>query len=465
MNLSRLLSFISKQTRRNRLPPTIPFSSDAKQNLRKKTKKDSSNKDDLPISDLKIADPMIATGLKRPTEIPFQPRVANKVELIGKIGLPVERQELQGGIASVSVLVQEKYPKLPQFWIPIIFQGELAEIASTHLKQNETVHIVGQLSGDMPLVKINECQANVQVLAHSLSYVRDDGAEIDVSFMEEKPSPVPFKEDKSKNMSTSINPSWEDLVANPQDWCDNRMDKQNGLKKPRYPDFSNKATKAGLWLNVAPEWIFERINDLKFDNSSKSPIQGTAFNASQTFGNCTKVNAGSKENLWKDLLENTEDWWDNRTTKKNPKGPDFSKKITREGLWLNEAPHWVEEKLSELNFNKSSSFNANTAQNFSKNSAFNANTAQSFRSKEDLWKDLVESPDAWYDNRFNKKNPKQPDFKHKDSGEALWISETTPEWARSKFPSMKSKNGKSYSFVATDDSDVPSKSHHTTLLS
>jgi single-strand DNA-binding protein len=53
--------------------------------------------------------------------------------------------------------------------------------------------------------------------------------------------------------------------------------------------------------------------------------------------------------------------------------------------------------------------------------------------KEALWRSLAEKPETWYDNRDKKAqpgaNPKSPDFKHKESGDALWIdSRDTPAW-------------------------------------
>ena len=54
--------------------------------------------------------------------------------------------------------------------------------------------------------------------------------------------------------------------------------------------------------------------------------------------------------------------------------------------------------------------------------------------KDDLWRDCVENPDAWWDNRSRKAepggNPRYPDFKHKESQTPLWIeSRDTPAWA------------------------------------
>ncbi|KAI3929254.1 hypothetical protein MKX01_006490 [Papaver californicum] len=53
------------------------------------------------------------------------------------------------------------------------------------------------------------------------------------------------------------------------------------------------------------------------------------------------------------------------------------------------------------------------------------------------WRDLCENPSRWTDYRKDKLNglvkPKHPDFKHKDSGQPLWLN-TAPEWAISELP-------------------------------
>ena len=63
-----------------------------------------------------------------------------------------------------------------------------------------------------------------------------------------------------------------------------------------------------------------------------------------------------------------------------------------------------------------------------------ANSVSAGGEKDDLWRDCVENPDAWWDNRSRKAepggNPRYPDFKHKESQTPLWIeSRDTPQWA------------------------------------
>ncbi|KAG2719034.1 hypothetical protein I3760_03G248300 [Carya illinoinensis] len=47
--------------------------------------------------------------------------------------------------------------------------------------------------------------------------------------------------------------------------------------------------------------------------------------------------------------------------------------------------------------------------------------ASNVGSVKELWQPFFANPVDWWDNRKNKKNPKYPDFKHKDTGEALWV--------------------------------------------
>ncbi|KAK8968873.1 hypothetical protein KSP40_PGU004580 [Platanthera guangdongensis] len=47
-----------------------------------------------------------------------------------------------------------------------------------------------------------------------------------------------------------------------------------------------------------------------------------------------------------------------------------------------------------------------------------------------LWQLFFASPNEWWDNRLEKRNPNFPDFKHKDTRECLWLSPDDPPWIR-----------------------------------
>lgn len=49
------------------------------------------------------------------------------------------------------------------------------------------------------------------------------------------------------------------------------------------------------------------------------------------------------------------------------------------------------------------------------------------------------NPSEWWDQRKRKRNPKQPDFKHKDTGEALWLSNNDPPWVNKQLQLLDSK--------------------------
>ncbi|GAA0145407.1 DNA metabolism protein [Lithospermum erythrorhizon] len=59
---------------------------------------------------------------------------------------------------------------------------------------------------------------------------------------------------------------------------------------------------------------------------------------------------------------------------------------------------------------------------------------------EELWQAFFANPTEWWDNRKNKRSPNYPDFKHKDTGEALWVEgRTNPTWVKSQLAVLDSK--------------------------
>lgn len=51
-----------------------------------------------------------------------------------------------------------------------------------------------------------------------------------------------------------------------------------------------------------------------------------------------------------------------------------------------------------------------------------------------LWVEYFNNPAAWWDNRGNKRNPRAPDFKHRDNPDkALWIvGKKNPSWVSAR---------------------------------
>ncbi|KAL6894634.1 hypothetical protein ACP4OV_008732 [Aristida adscensionis] len=70
------------------------------------------------------------------------------------------------------------------------------------------------------------------------------------------------------------------------------------------------------------------------------------------------------------------------------------------------------------------------------------NISSSSRSSEELWQAFFANPLDWWDNRTSKKNPRYPDFKHKNTGEALWIDgRNNPNWVISQLAILDSRMG------------------------
>ncbi|PKI45461.1 hypothetical protein CRG98_034116 [Punica granatum] len=56
-----------------------------------------------------------------------------------------------------------------------------------------------------------------------------------------------------------------------------------------------------------------------------------------------------------------------------------------------------------------------------------------------LWQVFFANPYEWWDNRKHKSNSRQPDFKHKDTHEALWLQSNDPPWVKRQLELLDSK--------------------------
>ncbi|KAM3741035.1 hypothetical protein ACB098_08G145200 [Castanea mollissima] len=103
-----------------------------------------------------------------------------------------------------------------------------------------------------------------------------------------------------------------------------------------------------------------------------------------------------------------------------PGSPDFTHKDRCYPLWLTDAPSWVLSELDRVEFDVKTQKPKQVKQHRG----------------EESWKDLVQNPTKWWDNRLNKRNQRAPDFKHKDTGEGLWLN-GSPDWVLPKLPPLK----------------------------
>ncbi|URE05775.1 single-stranded dna binding protein [Musa troglodytarum] len=155
-----------------------------------------------------------------------------------------------------------------------------------------------------------------------------------------------------KKMEKSAENPWDDVVLNPHNWLDNRMAKLKGLLHPKFPDFKHNETQKALWLDGAPCWVSAKLDGLVFRTTRKGEKSDRVLLA-QEKGKYIQKSGEAKqenENLWKSLVDNPIDWWDNRANKFNQKSPDFKHKKTGVALWLSSTtPQWVLANLPPAN--------------------------------------------------------------------------------------------------------------------
>lgn len=340
----------------------------------------------------------------RPSEIPFQAKIANSVNVIGYVHVPVQFESSPDGKCWAGTVLTQTHqisfppssPDSPPLWIPIIFEGDLAHIAACHLKEKNFVHVTGRLSADPPHLNANQGQANIQVMVHSLNFVQPSlQMKNSLTSPEQKWS---LKRLASVKDEDDISQSWK--LVSQSNLRDIRLKEDN----PKVAAYEQKEDDLVLGTDDSTPILVKK----KLDSIELADV---------------KRSEDSKINSWRELLDDPKQWWDNRDSKRsgsvNPKSPDFKHKVGGHALWLTDAPSWV---LSELGVE------------------VDVKTQKSKQVKqhrgEESWKDLVQNPTKWWDNRLNKRNQRAPDFKHKDTGEGLWLN-GSPDWVLPKLPPLK----------------------------
>ncbi|WCJ32383.1 organellar single-stranded DNA binding protein 4 [Euphorbia peplus] len=279
----------------------------------------------------------------KPRQIPFQPKVANSVNLIGYITHPIQFNASSDDKLSASTAITHHLSSDSHMRIPIIFEGDLAHVAACHIKENDHVHIAGHLAANSSSVDGIETQSDFQIYVQNINFVEGSSSHTTKSwghgqkgedFLSKKPTEWPSKDSAamSKNGSFGVS-NWQDLIDNPKEWWDYRGSKLSGTANPKHPDFKRKDGGMVFWIDRAPAWVLEELETLEFDVQLPRSKQA-------------KLMKG--EESWKQLVENPAKWWDNRENKRNVKAPDFKHKETGEGLWLSDSPTWVLSKLPPL---------------------------------------------------------------------------------------------------------------------
>ncbi|KAK1428366.1 hypothetical protein QVD17_17199 [Tagetes erecta] len=113
----------------------------------------------------------------------------------------------------------------------------------------------------------------------------------------------------------------------------------------------------------------------------------------------------------------------------------YYKVVVQQLKFIERSPPSAASNDGDFNYNYNSNSSSMTTGKKQKNYAANGTG-----SVEELWQAFFANPVDWWDNRKNKRSPNYPDFKHKDTGEALWVEgRLNPSWVKSQLSVLDSR--------------------------
>ncbi|GAA0147655.1 DNA metabolism protein [Lithospermum erythrorhizon] len=433
----------------------------------------------------------------RPSEIPFQSKVMNFVNLIGKIEMPIKFHATPDGKNMASIFVVHKNAVfngnfVNSLVIHVVFEGDLAHSVACHVKEGDCVYVSGKLSLDPLPFALSENQGKFYVVGDELKFVQGlemkrssfiekgvendnvgeeifgkrevsvdenikvnelnfvQGLEIKQSNFVEKgvenenvgeklvgnrevsvDEDIMVNEHFKVNEDIKIKKEWEELLAKPNEWW--VITSQDDGLKGAIEGFERRVDGKRVDLDSStPVWVYKKLEELEFENKIEEKeigVMKTEKKGSSNVGGIKK-DGESVLDSWRDLVKNPMDWRDYREKKSSGsvkvKYPDFKHKTNGTALWLNTAPNWVLPGLEGLDVDAQVQVQKLTRAKGGKGK------------NEDSWRSLVENPDKWWDNRSRKTNVRAPDFRNKETGDALWL-DSSPEWAFSQLPPLKNE--------------------------
>ncbi|GAA0158816.1 DNA metabolism protein [Lithospermum erythrorhizon] len=406
----------------------------------------------------------------KPSEILYESKNVNFVNLIGKIEMPIQFQATPDGKHIAVALIGQKDCIFngnfsSSLLVPIVFEGDLAHIVACHVKVNDFVYVNGKLSLDPLPFDFSGSEGKFYVNGDELKFVQglglqgSDNVEKDVGIDSVVNEEVGNRK-SSVDKDTLVKKEWEEFIAEPNQWS--VVTSEDDFLKGAVEGVERKVDGKRLDLDSStPVWVYKKLEELNFENKTEEmkierldtenrneemtieplniekkieeikikPLNTEKKKSSGNVGGTPK-DGESVLNSWRDLVKNPMDWRDYREKKSSgsfkANYPDFKHKTNGTALWLNNAPNWVLPGLGGLDVDAQAQVPKWQGAKGGKGK------------NEDSWKSLVENPDKWWDNRSRKTNLKAPDFKHKETGEALWLN-SSPEWALSQLPPSKNE--------------------------
>ncbi|KAI3885639.1 hypothetical protein MKX03_014834, partial [Papaver bracteatum] len=123
-----------------------------------------------------------------------------------------------------------------------------------------------------------------------------------------------------------------------------------------------------------------------------------------------------------------------------PKFPDFKHKDGGQALWIDGAPKWAISELQltsgKCELNRNSIFSRIFLGAMLKTQRESSSKSNTKKSSDVSWKNLIDGPTNWWDNKAKRLNPKAPDFRNKVTLEGKWFS-SAPSWVSEKLPPIQ----------------------------
>lgn len=231
-------------------------------------------------------------------EVDFSPELTNTVKLMGNVGKEVDIRYLETGnkVANFSIALRagkDKDGNDKTDWFDIEVWGNLAQRAADAIHKGSKVAVTGRLRVSSYTDRNGMLRKSVRVVANSINIVRP-------------PSGM-------QPMSYGDTDQQQQQQGNGQ-----------AMTSYRQPQQQQQAVPTGA-------------NDgWGRDDSTTGPQPRELADPSNP--------ADAK---WLRYFDTRTEWYDNRETKTNPRGPDFKHKKDNEALWLNsnDTPEWVTAQL------------------------------------------------------------------------------------------------------------------------
>ena len=282
-----------------------------------------------------------------------------RVTLVGRAGAPFELASFGAGgdrvRATSSIAFSVGRDKTE--WIPVDVWGPLATAVAGAVAKGDRIHVVGRLRASEFADKATGAKRrSVRVVADAVSMVVDGPGGGGYGGGGDASSQVP-----ADWGTAPASASWGAAAAPaPVDagWPAAAPDAGGGewgapaaaAAPPAWGAAAPDAAAAG-GAAAPPPAAAPWDGEAPATWGEPAPAPAAAWGAAPAAPGPPPPGAASPgDEKWAPLFANPAAYWDNRVSKRSPRGPDFKHKATGDGLWLSsrDTPRWVADRLGEL---------------------------------------------------------------------------------------------------------------------